>query len=193
MKLFGDDLSGNCLKGKYVADYLDLPVEWVSVDINKGESRADWFLAMHPGGQVPVLMLDDGQVLGQSNAILQYLADGSDLLPEGAFERALVNEWLFFEQYSHEPYIAVCRSLMVYQGKSKEDREPWRVAKGEAALDYMEKRLTGKTFLALERFTIADIALIAYTRLAGEGGFDLSTRPSVQAWIARCESELGLS
>ncbi|SDF23542.1 glutathione S-transferase family protein [Thalassobaculum litoreum] len=192
MRILGDTASGNCLKVKYAADHLGLPYAWTDIDILKGESRTPEFLALHPMGQVPVIVLDDGRALGQSNAILQYLAEGTALLPSDAYDRARVAEWLFWEQYSHEPYIAVCRFHMVYRGQPKETREAWRVERGEAALDAMDRALTGRDFLIGADLTIADIALLAYTRLAGEGGFDLGARPAVGNWIARCEGVLKL-
>ncbi len=192
MRILGDTASGNCLKVKYAADHLGLSYDWTPVDIMTGGSRTPEFLALNPMGQVPVIVLDDGRALGQSNAILQYLADGTDLLPADPFDRAKVAEWLFWEQYSHEPYVAVCRFHMVYKGEPKETREPWRVQRGEAALDALETALTGREFLVGTALTIADIALLAYTRLAEEGGFDLASRPAVGNWIARCEAVLNL-
>ena len=192
MKIYGDMVSGNCLKVKYTADYLGIPYSWEAIDILQGESRSDEFLALNPVGQVPVIKLDDGRTLSQSNAIIQFLAEESPLLPDDAFERAIVNQWLFWEQYSHEPYIAVCRFTMKYLGKPKDEREAWRVERGETALDFMAGTLDGRTWLAADRFTVADIALLAYTRLAHEGGFDLSSRPAVQNWILRCETEMSL-
>ena len=193
MKIFGDLGSGNCLKVKYTADRLGLTYEWVPVDIMKGESRTPDFLAMNPIGQVPVVLFDDGRALSQSNAIIRHLARGSDLRPDDAFAQAQVDEWLFWEQNSHEFFVAGCRFQMVYLGKSAAEREPGRVTRGEAALDVMDGILATRDFFAAGRLTVADVALLAYTRLAGEGGFDLSTRPHVVAWIARCERALGLA
>ncbi len=192
MKIFGDVISGNCLKVQYTADHLGISYEWIPIDIIQQEAKTAEFLDLNPAGQVPVIELDDGRTLSQSNAIIQYLAAGSHLLPEDAFECAKVNELLFWEQYSHEPYVAVCRFVMRYQGKSAKDREPWRVERGEAALNYMEKWLSRKDWFVGRRITIADIALLAYTRLAHEGGFDLSGRPQVVAWIDRCVAELSI-
>ena len=192
MKIYGDLISGNCLKIKYVADFLGLAYEWVPVDIMQGQSRTPEFLARNPAGQVPVVELDDGRYLAQSNAIIGYLAQGSSLLPDDAYLRAKVYELLFWEQYSHEPYVAVCRFVMRYQGKTREQREPMRVERGEAALDFMERGLEGRTWFVGETMTIADIALLAYTRLAHEGGFDLSNRPAVRSWISRCEQALSI-
>lgn len=192
MKVYGDLISGNCLKIKYTADFLGLSYEWVPVDIMKGESRTAEFLARNPAGQVPVVELDDGRCLAQSNAIIGYLAEDTELLPGDAYLRAKVYELLFWEQYSHEPYVAVCRFAMLYQGKTREQREGWRVERGEAALNFMEALLQGRSWYVGDSITIADIALLAYTRLAAEGGFDLSTRPAVSGWIQRCEKTLAL-
>lgn len=190
MKIFGDLNSGNCLKVKLVADHLGLAYTWVPVDITAGGSRTSEFLAMNPQGQVPTVQLADGRALAQSNAILRYLARGSALVPEDAFDAAKVDEWLFWEQYSHEPYVAVCRYQMLYLKKGKAEREPWRVTRGEAGLDLMDRELSKRDWLAAQRFTIADIALLPYTRLAHEGGFDLAARPHLNAWIERCETQL---
>jgi glutathione S-transferase len=193
MKIYGDLQSGNCLKVRHTADLLGLKYEWVAVDVTKGESRTPEYLAKFPQGQVPALELANGRTLAQSNAIICYLARGSHLLPDDPFTQAKIDEWLFWEQYSHEPYVAVCRYHMFYLGLSKESRDPMRVERGEKALDHMERHLTGRTFLVGDHLTIADIALLAYTRVAYEGGFDLTRRPSLEAWISRCEQKLGLS
>jgi glutathione S-transferase len=193
MKIFGDLGSGNCLKVKYTADHLGLPYTWVPTDIMKGESRTPEFLAHFPFGRIPAVELDDGRRLAESNAILRYLARGSALLPDDAFVQAKIDELLFWEQYSHEPYVATTRYHIVYLKRSLDQREAWRVERGEAALDVMDRRLlAGRSWLVGAAVTIADIALLAYTRLAHEGGFDLSSRPNVRAWIGRCEEALGL-
>jgi glutathione S-transferase len=147
---------------------------------------------MNPMGQVPIVELDDGRILSQSNAIIRYLAVGSSLLPPDPFIQAKIDELLFWEQYSHEPYVATSRYHMVYLGRSKEQREPMRVERGEKALDLMEALIRGRTWFVGEALSVADIALLAYTRLAHEGGFDLVTRPRLQYWIMRCEEALGL-
>ena len=192
MKIYGDANSGNCLKVKYTADFMGLDYEWFPVDITQGESRTSNFLRMNPQGQVPVAELGDGRYLAQSNAIIRFLSRGTVLLPEDPYFQAKVDEWLFWEQYSHEPYIAVCRFHMLYQGKPLEARESWRVERGEQALDYMENHLSGRQWLAGDTFTIADIALLTYTRVAHEGGFDLETRQNVQQWVQDCERLLSL-
>ncbi len=188
--IYGDDVSGNCLKVKYVADFLRLEYEWVPIDILKNESRTSSFLALNPMGQVPLVKFGDGRKLAQSNAIIQYLSEGSSLYSEDRFTRAVINSILFWEQYSHEPYIAVCRFQMRYLGKSKEERENWRVERGEAALNFMDDTLTNQDWFVGSQMTIADIALIAYTRLAHEGGFTLDHRPAVKNWITRVEQQL---
>jgi glutathione S-transferase len=192
-KIYGDAASGNCQKVRFVADHLELSYTWVPIDTMQGESRTPDYLAKFPQGQVPAIEVGDGRCLAQSNAIIRYLAHGSRLLPDDPWTQAKIDEWLFWEQYSHEPYIAVCRFHMLYQGKPKEAREAWRVERGEKALDFMEGALAGCNWLAANTITIADIALIAYTRLAHEGGFELSRRPNVQAWVGRCEDLLGLA
>eukprot|EP01037_Dinobryon_pediforme_P030509 gene30509-34621_t len=191
MKIYGDINSGNCLKVRYTADLLGLAYDWIDVDVTKGGAKTPEFLAINSMGQVPAIQLDDGRTLGQSNAILRYLARGTRLLPDGAFAEAKVDELLFWEQYSHEPYVAVCRYHMFYLGKPKETRDPDRVRRGEAALDWMEARLDGVDWFVGSSITVADIALVAYTRLAHEGGFDMSARKRTTAWIARCDAALG--
>jgi glutathione S-transferase len=193
MRIFGDLGSGNCLKVKYTADHLGLPYTWVPIDIMKAETRTPEFLARYPLGRIPAVEFDDGRRLAESNAIARYLARGSALLPDDAFTQAKIDELLFWEQYSHEPYIATTRYHIVYLKRSLGEREAWRVERGEAALDTMDRRLlAGRSWLVGETMTIADIALLPYTRLAPEGGFDLSSHPNVRAWIGRCEHALGL-
>jgi glutathione S-transferase len=204
MKIYGDTTSGNCLKIKYAADQLKVPYSWVAVSALDGETKSAAFLKKFPMGQIPVVEFDDGRTLAQSNAIIRYLARGSALLPDDPFTQAKIDEWLFWEQYSHEPYIAVCRFHMLYQGKSAAAREAWRVERGEKALDLMEQHFEraargqdGKAalrpFLVGTTVTIADIALVAYTRLAHEGGFDLRRRLRLRDWISRSEQALGLA
>ena len=190
MKLYGDRQSGNCLKVVYTANHLGLPFDWHDVDIMQGQSRTPAFLALNAQGQVPVLQLEDGRTLAQSNSIIRYLAHGTALLPPDPYMQAKVDEWLFWEQYSNEPYIAVCRFHMHYLKKPKAAREPWRVERGEAALDLMAAHLSARDWFVGETITIADIALYAYTRVAAEGGFSLESRPAVAAWVTRCDGLL---
>jgi len=192
VKIYGNSGSGNCLKVKWTADLLGRPYSWQEVDSVGGETRTPGYLAKFPLGQVPAVEFEDGRRLAQSNAIIRYLAAGSTLLPADDFLAAKVDEWLFWEQYSHEPYIAVCRYQMVFKGLPAEAREGWRVERGEAALDVLQQHLAQREWLVGETMTIADIALLAYSRVAHEGGFDLSDRPALRAWIARGETQLNL-
>jgi glutathione S-transferase len=192
IRVYGDRGSGNCQKVSIIADYLKIPYQWIDIDITKGESRTAAFLSKSPMGQVPIIEFDDGRHLAQSNAIIRYLAAGSSLLPSDPFTQAKIDELLFWEQYSHEPYVATSRYHMVYLGRSKDQREPMRVERGEKALDLMEQLIAGKMWFVGDMLSVADIALLAYTRLADEGGFDLTTRPRLQVWIACCEDALGL-
>jgi len=193
LKIYGNARSGNCLKVKWTAEWLGLPYTWHEIDTVKGETREAAYLARFPLGQVPAVAFDDGRCLAQSNAIIRYLARGSTLLPVDDYLAAKADEWLFWEQYSHEPYIAVCRFHMVYKGQPSETREPWRVERGEVALDVMERHLADRDWLVGGSMTVADIALLAYSRVAHEGGFDLGHRPALRAWIARGETQLNLT
>lgn len=193
IKLYGDSKSGNCLKGKWVADLLGVPCEWIETDIMVGGSRTPEFLALNPAGQVPVAVLADGRALAQSNAIMLYLAEGSLLVPRDAYGRAKMNEWLFWEQYSHEPQVAVRRFLVKYLGRREDEIPPALIIKGEAALARMELQLAQTPYLVGHDLTVADIALVAYTRVAHEGGFDLDKFPAVKKWVARVEGDLGIA
>jgi len=190
--VFGDSISGNCLKVKWVLEKLDLPYRWVEVNILAGETRTPDFLARNSAGQVPVVVLEDGRALSQSNAIIIHLAEGTGLIPEYSYERARMLEWMFWEQYSHEPYVAVARFQVTYLGHAPADLEPRIVDRGKSALARLEQALSAGGFLVGPRLSLADVALVAYTRVAHEGGFDLADYPSVQAWIGRVESELAI-
>jgi glutathione S-transferase len=190
LAIHGDLNSGNCQKVKLVADHLGLAYIWLPVDIMKGESRTPEFLALNPAGQVPLVVFEDGRALAQSNAIVRHLARGSDLIPDDAFDQAKADEWMFWEQYSHEPYVAVARFQCVYLGKRPEEVEPKIRERGDKALDRLEQGLAGRRFLVGDRLSIADIALLPYTRLAHEGGFDLASRPRIREWIGVCEAVL---
>ena len=192
MKIYGDLNSGNCLKVKWVCDRLALPYSWIAVDVLKRETRSAEFLKLNGAGQVPVVEFDDGHALAQSNAIIRYLARHSDLIPNDAFAVAKMDEWLFWEQYSHEPYIAVCRFQLVYLGKTASDLDPDKVKRGYAALARMEHQLAATRFLVGEALSLADVALLAYTRLAPEGGFRLDGYASLRRWIDDAEKALAL-
>ncbi len=191
MKVYGDVWSGNCYKVKLALTQLGLPFEWVPVDIMKSESRTPEFLAKNPNGRVPTLELDDGTCLAESNAILWYLAEGTPLVPTSRLERAQALQWMFFEQYSHEPNIATSRYIIRYLGNPPERREALaaRVEPGYAALGVMEGHLKAREWFAGRHYSIADIALYAYTHCAGEGGFDLARFPAILGWLARVKSQ----
>jgi glutathione S-transferase len=189
-KVYGDYRSGNCYKVKLMLHLLDQPYEWVPVDILKGETQSDDFLAKNPNGKIPVLELEDGTCLWESNAILNFLADGSAFLPSESRLRTQVLQWQFFEQYSHEPYVAVARFIQLYQGLPEARRAQYEECqvRGHKALRVMEKQLQSTSYLVGENFSIADIALYAYTHVADEGGFDLTPYPAIRTWLARVAS-----
>jgi glutathione S-transferase len=192
MKIYGDSNSGNCLKVKWVCDALALPYDWIDVDTLKHQTRTAQFLKLNSAGQVPTVAFEDGRTLAQSNAIIRYLARDSDLIPADAFAAAKMDEWLFWEQYSHEPHVAVCRFHMKYLGKPASDLDPDRVKRGYAALARMEHELAATRFLVGDSLTLADVSLLAYTRLAHEGGFHLDGYASLRRWIGEAERSLGL-
>lgn len=194
LTLYGDSISGNCQKPRWTADLLGVPYDWVEVDILKGGTQTEEFLTVNPAGQVPVARWPDGRVLPQSNAIMLYIAEeaGSDLIPEDGFKRAKMMSWLFWEQYSHETAIAVRRFHKHYLKKPEDEIDPNLMAKGRRALGVMELQLTFTDWMVGDRMTLADIALVAYTRVAHEGGFDLSEFPAVERWVSRTEAALGI-
>ncbi len=193
MKIYGDSKSGNCYKIKLLAALLNTKHQWVEMDIMKGETRTPDFLSKNPVGKIPVLELDDGRCLSESNAILNYLAAGSEYLPEDPFSRAKSEQWLFFEQYSHEPYIAVARYINVYLGMPEDRKAEYEQHQegGNNALRLMERQLEITPYMAGDNPTTADVALYGYTHVAHEGGFDLNGYPSIQAWLKRVEELSG--
>ena len=179
--------SGNCWKVAQILRLTGRAFRWVEVDSNAGETRTEAFLAMNPLGKIPTVVLDDGAVITESNAIMAHFAEGTAYLPAPGLARTRVFEWLFFEQYSHEPYIAVARNIVSFlkaAAANAERLEQCRIG-GERALGVMERRLAGHDWLTDAGPTIADIALLAYTQAADEGGFDLDRWPGVKAWVAR--------
>ena len=190
--IYGDPISGNCLRVRFVADRLKIPYRWIDVSVLKAETRTPEFLAVNPAGQVPVVVLADGRALAQSNAIMLHLAEGSSLIPADAYDRALMHQWLFWEQYSHETAIAVLRFQKTYLKRPDSEIDPSLKPKGERALTLMDRHLAGRSHFVADRLTLADIALVAYTRWADEAGFDLSDWPNVREWVVRIETELGL-
>lgn len=193
LTIYGNSVSGNCHKVAFVCDRLGVPYRWVEVDFLKGETRTPEFLAMNPAGQVPFVRFDDGRLLAQSNAIMLYLADGSDLIPADPFERALMNQWLFWEQYSHETAIAVRRFHAFVLKKSDDEIDPVLMEKGNRALGVMDDHLATRCYFVGERLSLADLALIAYTRFSHEAGFDLAMFPHVRDWVGRVEGDLNLT
>ncbi|MEC5290866.1 glutathione S-transferase family protein [Aurantimonas sp. C2-6-R+9] len=183
--------SGNCYKPRLLMALLGKPFHHVEVDSLDGSTRRPAFLALNPIAKVPVLELEDGRTLPESNAILAYLGEGSAFVPADPFERATMLSWMFFEQYSHEPNVAVRRSLLVYPSR-KAQATPERLAEtldgGNKALAVMETALTQSNWLVGDAPTLADIALYAYTHVADQGGFDLAAYPGIRAWLSRIEA-----
>jgi len=191
MRVYGDIQSGNCYKIRLLLAHLGRTpgsdYDWVHIDVLAGETRTPEFLARNPNGRIPVLELDDGRYLSESNAILNYLAADTPYLRDEPYVRAEVLKWQFFEQYSHEPYIATARFIAKYLGLPDDRRAEYdaKQAGGNAALSVLEGRLAVSDFLVDDQLTIADITLYAYTHVADEGGFDLSRYPAVQRWLTR--------
>jgi glutathione S-transferase len=192
MQIYGDSISGNCLKVKWTADLLGIRHDWIETSVLDGSTRTAAYLAMNPAGQVPLVRYEDGRTLAQSNAIILSFAEGSALIPADAYQRAKMLEWLFWEQYSHEPYVAVARFQVHYLGKAVADLDPKVVERGKGALGLLDEHLAGRDVLVGDALTLADIALVAYTRVAHEGGFDLGDYPAVKTWVARVEAGLGI-
>jgi glutathione S-transferase len=192
MRLYDYLPSGNGYKVRLLLHQLAIPFERVEMDIVRGETRTPEFLAKNPNGRIPVLELNDGSHLAESNAILCYLADGTPFLPADRLARARVLQWMCFEQYSHEPHIATVRFW--YHTELTEERRamlPAKRAQGEAALAVMDGHLRGRRFFVGESYSIADIALYAYTHVADEGGFDLEPYPAVRGWLERVRAQAG--
>lgn len=191
--VYGMADSGNCYKVKLALEQLGLPYRWVEVSTTKGETRTQDFLARNPNGQVPTLEFEDGSFLPESGAILHYLAEGTPLLPADKLAHARCLQWMFFEQYSHEPCIAVARAILRYQPPDSPRRAelPKLQERGRKALAVMEQHLKVEPFFAGARYSIADIALYAYTHCAADGGFDLGAVPAVNAWLARVKGMPG--
>ena len=189
--VYGKSDSGNCYKVKLALEQLGLAYRWVEVDSTRGETRSAAFLAKNPNGKVPTLGLPDGSTLPESNAILHYLAEGSALLPADRLGRARALQWMFFEQYSHEPCIAVARSILRYLPPDSPRRAelPRLQERGHQALAVMEQHLAGTPFFAGGAYSVADIALFAYTHCAPDGGFDLARTPAIVDWLARVRGQ----
>ncbi len=192
-RLYGMSGSGNCYKPKLLLTQMGVPFAWIEKDTRKAETRTPEYLAMNANGKVPLLEITPGQYLAESNAILCYLAEGTPYLPQDRWQRAHVMQWLFFEQYSHEPYLAVARFIMKFLPPDDARRAdlPRLHARGHQALAVMERQLTEHAFFAGGQYSIADIALYAYTHVADEGGFDLSRYSKVRGWLERVHAQSG--
>jgi glutathione S-transferase len=191
--LYDSPVSGNCYKVRLLLAHLGLPYERRGVDVVDRSNRSELLGGLNPALRVPTLVLDDGRPLAESGAILWYFGEGTPFVPEDPYQRAQVLQWMFFEQYDHEPALAVARFWLAYSGRAEEfaDRLPERQAAGYRALDAMERHLDGRDFLVGEGPTLADIALYAYTHVAHEGGFDLGSYPAIRAWLGRVASTPG--
>jgi glutathione S-transferase len=191
IKLYQAHISGNCYKVRLLLHHLGLPFEAVETDIGASGTRSAGFKAKNPIAKVPTVELEPGVFLAESNAILWYFGEGTPFVPSDKLERARMLQWMFFEQYSHEPYVAVARAWIAYfgipPGKERELEE--RIQKGYAALDVMEGELKKRPFFAGERYSLADIALYAYTHVAEEGRFDLGRYPAIRAWFERVQAQ----
>jgi glutathione S-transferase len=193
MTVYGMSFSGNCYKIKLLLEQLQQPHQWVELDVRTGVTRQADFLRKNPNGRVPTLEYEPGQYLAESNAILVYLSEGSRYWPTTRLQRAQALQWMFFEQYSHEPYIAVARFICTMLPVDHERRGELSMLhqRGYQALDVMEQHLQKQEFLVGDAYSIADIALFAYTRVAGDGGFDLQRYAAIGAWLARVERQDG--
>jgi glutathione S-transferase len=191
--LYDSPVSGNCYKVRLLLAHLGVPYERRTMDVVDRSNRRDVLGELNPALRVPTLVLDDGRPLAESGAILWYLGEGTRFVPDDPYERAQVLQWMFFEQYDHEPAIAVARFWLAYSGRPDEfaDRLPERTAAGHRALAAMERHLDGREFLVGDGLRLADIALYAYSHVADEGGFDLERYPALRAWLERVASEPG--
>lgn len=191
LTIYGDIQSGNCYKVKLVLSLLGIEHKWQHIDILRGDTKQADFLARNPNGKIPVAQLPDNRVLTESNAIIHYLASGSRLIPEDPFTHAQMLSWQFFEQYSHEPYIAVARFIQFYQGMPADRQEEYQKLqpKGYKALDVVEKQLAQTPYLCGQSLSLADISLYAYTHVAHQGGFELQRYPAIQRWIKQIQQE----
>jgi glutathione S-transferase len=191
--LYNSPVSGNCYKVRLLLAQLGIEYETVEVDVVDRSNRKELLGDLNPALRVPTLVLDDARPLGESNAILWYFGDGTEYVPDDPYERAQVLQWLFFEQYSHEPAIAVARFLRMYSGEPERfERQKERLlAGGYAALDAMDSRLRSAEFLVGGRYSIADVSLYAYTHVADEGGFELDAYPAIRAWLERVAAQPG--
>ncbi len=191
--IYGDTYSGHCEKVLFLADHLRIPYRFVHTDIRKKETQAPAFLAINPAGEVPVLELADGRTLAQSNAILLYLAEGSALIPADALDRGLMHQWLFWEQVTHGPAVGFLRFQRFLLKMPEDTIDPALVVRAERALATLDAHLHERRYVVGESLSVADVALVAYSRLADQGGMALTRWPALRAWVQRVESDLGLA
>jgi glutathione S-transferase len=191
--LYGFSPSGNCHKVRMLLEQLGRPYHWIATDSSRGATRTPEFLALNPNGKVPLLVADDGRTLAESNAMLCWLAEGTEFMPADAWQRAQALSWMFFEQYSHEPHVAVARFIRGWTPADSPRRAelPRLRERGHQALAVMERHLLASPWFTGPRYGIADIALFAYTDVAGEGGFDLAPYPALRDWLARVRATPG--
>ena len=193
MLLYDSQVSGNCYKVRLLLAHLGIAYERRELSVVDRSNRSEVLGDLNPAQRVPTLVLDDGRALGESGAILWYFAEGTEFVPEDRYERAQMLQWMFFEQYDHEPALAVVRFWVAYSGRPEAfaDRLEERMAAGYRALDAMERHLDGREFFVGDRLSLADIALYAYTHVAPEGGFELDSYPAIGAWLDRVAAKPG--
>jgi len=191
MLLYNSPVSGNCYKVRLICAHLGLPLEPVNLDVVDRSNRPDLIGGLNPALRVPTIVLDDGRPLAESNAIINYLAEGTEYLPTDRYERAQVQQWQFFEQYEIEPNLAVARFFKLFDVTPSEETLSSKETGGGKALAALERGLTGKTFLVGERYSTADISLYGYTHVAAEGGFDLTPYPAIREWLERVADQPG--
>lgn len=191
--VYGTRSSGNCHKVRMVLDITGQPCEWREIDVLKAQTRSQEFLRLNANGKVPVVVLEDGACLPESNAILWYFGEGTALVPADRLARARMLQWMFFEQYSHEPAIAVARFIRMFHRRPDDPRLPDLLARGHRALSVMEQHLGGHDYFGGDALSLADLALFAYTHVAADGGYDLASYPSVREWLGRCLGHPGVS
>jgi glutathione S-transferase len=193
MLLYNSPISGNCYKVRLLLAHLGIPYETREVDVVDRSDRRDFLADLNPARRAPTLVLDDGRPLAESNAIIWYLGEDTPFVPDDRYERGKALQWLFFEQYEHEPAVAVARFLMTYSGKPEwwEAQRESLTKRGHKALRMLDQGLEGRDWLASDRMTVADVGLYAYTHVADEGGFSLDDYPAIRAWLDRVASQPG--
>ena len=189
--IYGDTYSGHCEKVQFLANHLRIPYRWIHTSITEGQTHTPAFLALNPAGEVPVMILPDGRKLAQSNAILLFLAEGSALIPADPLDRGLMHQWLFWEQLTHNPAVGMLRFLRFLLKTPEEKIDPTLAPKAERALAVMDAHLRERTYFVGERLSVCDVALVAYTRLAEQGGMPLA--PALRRWVKQVEGDLGLA